>query len=82
MPAFKLSGRVLLSYAGWKGHCSIYPIDDAILERHAVAVRGYTRTKGALHFSDARPLPDALLRDLVAARAAMVQSAASTNSGL
>jgi uncharacterized protein YdhG (YjbR/CyaY superfamily) len=70
MPAFKIEGRFFLSYAGWNKHCSIYPIDDGMLERHADAIRGYGRTKGALHFTTAQPLPDALLQDLVGQRAA------------
>jgi len=68
MPGFELDGRFLISYAGWKRHCSIYPISDALLERHADAVGDYTRTKGSLHFSESKPLPDALLRDLVEQR--------------
>jgi uncharacterized protein YdhG (YjbR/CyaY superfamily) len=69
MPAFRVDGRFFLSYAAWTRHCSIYPIDDAILARHAGAIGGYGRTKGALHFSATQPLPDALLRDLVEQRA-------------
>jgi uncharacterized protein YdhG (YjbR/CyaY superfamily) len=69
MPAFKLGGRFFLSYAAWTNHCSIYPIDDRLLERHADAIRGYGRTKGALHFSASKPLPPALLEDLVRQRA-------------
>jgi uncharacterized protein YdhG (YjbR/CyaY superfamily) len=68
MPAFKVDGRFFLSYAAWKQHCSIYAIDAPLLERHADAIRGYGRTKGALHFTPERPLPDALLVDLVRQR--------------
>jgi uncharacterized protein YdhG (YjbR/CyaY superfamily) len=75
MPAFKLDGHFLLSYAGWKRHCSIYPIDDALLERHARSIEGYARTKGSLHFSEGRPLPDALLRDLITSRVREVNAA-------
>ena len=70
MPAFKVDGRFFLSYAAWKQHCSIYAIDDRLLERHADAIRGYGRTKGALHFTADKPLPDALLEDLVRLRVA------------
>ena len=72
MPAFRLRGKFFLSYAGWKKHCSIYAIDDGLLERHADAVRGYGRTKGALHFSEAQPLPDALLEDLIRLRTGQI----------
>lgn len=70
MPAFKLDGRFLLSYAGWKQHCSVYPINDALLERYADQVRGYGHTKGSLHFSEASPLPDGFVEDLVRGRVA------------
>jgi uncharacterized protein YdhG (YjbR/CyaY superfamily) len=73
MPGFQLDGRFLVSYAGWKRHCSIYPISDALLDKHAGAIGGYTRTKGSLHFSEAKPLPDALLRDLVEERVAALR---------
>jgi uncharacterized protein YdhG (YjbR/CyaY superfamily) len=70
MPAFKLNGRFLVSYAGWKKHCSIYPLTDAFLESHADELEGYGRTKGSLHFTPEAPLPDALLKKLVRARVA------------
>jgi len=70
MPTFKLNGRFLISYAGWKAHCSVYPISDTVLEAHADALQGYERTKGSLHFTREQPLPDAVLEDLVRARVA------------
>lgn len=73
MPALRLDGRFLLSFAAWKRHCTIYPIDDALLERHAAEVRGHTRTRGGLHFTAERPLPPALLADLVRGRVAAVR---------
>jgi uncharacterized protein YdhG (YjbR/CyaY superfamily) len=74
MPAFKLDGHFLLSYAGWKRHCSVYPISDSLLARHAATVGAYGRTKGSLHFSEAQPLPDTLVRDLIEDRVAEVRA--------
>lgn len=74
MPALKLGGRLLVSYAGWKRHCSIYPMRDDVLERHAEALRGYATTKGSLHFSAAQPMPDEVLVDLVRARIAELEA--------
>jgi len=65
MPAFERDGKFFLSYAGWKRHCSIYPLTDAFLAAHPAELEGYGRTKGSLHFTPKRPLPDALLEDLV-----------------
>ena len=74
MPTFKLDGKFLLSYAGWKRHCSVYPMTDTVVRRHAEALEGYGRTKGSLHFSKDQPLPDGVLEDLVAERVADVRS--------
>jgi uncharacterized protein YdhG (YjbR/CyaY superfamily) len=74
MPAFKLHGRFLLSYAGWKRHCSLYPPGDDLLVRYADELQGYGRTKGSLHFSDKQPLPPGLLDDFIRERAASVEA--------
>lgn len=70
MPAFRLRGRFLVSYAGWKHHCSIYPLTDTFMETRADAIAGFDRTKGSLHFTPTASLPDDLLEDLVRARVA------------
>ena len=68
MPAFKLDGRFLVSYAGWKRHCSLYPLTDSFLAAHAAELEGFGRTKGSIHFTAAKPLPPDLLDDLIRAR--------------
>lgn len=72
MPAFRRGGRFFLSYAGWKRHCSIYPLTDEFLAAHRAELESFGRTKGSLHFSPERPLPDPLIEDLV--RAEVVRS--------
>lgn len=74
IPAFKVGGGFLLWYAGWKRHCSVYPINATVLRTYEVALRGYGRTKGALHFSAAQPLPEGLLEDLVRERLARLEA--------
>jgi uncharacterized protein YdhG (YjbR/CyaY superfamily) len=74
MPAFKLRDHFLLSYAGWKGHCSIYAIPDELLSKYEDELRDNTRTKGGLHFSREHPLPGALVDDFVRARAATIEA--------
>jgi uncharacterized protein YdhG (YjbR/CyaY superfamily) len=70
MPAFRLAGRFLVSYAGWKRHCSLYPLTDSFLAAHAVEIEGFGRTKGSIHFTAAKPLPPALLDELIRTRVA------------
>jgi uncharacterized protein YdhG (YjbR/CyaY superfamily) len=76
MPTFKLRGRGVMSYAGWKAHCSLYPLTDTFLTAHAAALEGYDRTKGSVHFTPEHPLPDIVLEELVRARVADLEGAA------
>jgi uncharacterized protein YdhG (YjbR/CyaY superfamily) len=68
MPAFRLDGRFLVSYAGWKRHCSLYPLTDSFLAAHPGELDGFGRTKGSIHFTAAKPLPPDILDDLIRAR--------------
>ena len=68
MPAFKLGRHFLVSFAGWKQHCSLYPLTQAFLAAHAEELNGYGRTKGSIHFTPGRPLPDRIVDELVKAR--------------
>ena len=68
MPAFKLDGRFFVSYAGWKRHCSLYPLTDSFLAAHAAELDGFGRTKGSIHFTAARPLPGRVLDELIRVR--------------
>lgn len=76
MPAFRLDGRFLISYAGWKSHCSLYPLTDSFMASHADEIASFDRTKGSIHFTPQTPLPDRVLDDLILARVADVRSGA------
>jgi len=68
MPTFKIGDRAIVWYAGWKSHCSIYPLTDSFLRSHADALKGFDRTKGSLHFTPEAPIPEHLVEELVRAR--------------
>jgi uncharacterized protein YdhG (YjbR/CyaY superfamily) len=70
MPALTIGGKAFLWFASWKRHCSVYPVGPVFIAAHP-ELAGHGRTdKGALHFTAARPLSDAVVRDLVAERLA------------
>jgi uncharacterized protein YdhG (YjbR/CyaY superfamily) len=75
MPAFERYGKFFVSYAAWKRHCSIYPLTDEFQAAHRQELEGYGRTKGSLHFTPERPLPDALLVALVRDEVARAEAA-------
>lgn len=74
IPAFTLDGRVLIYYAGWREHVSVYPMTDRIRRAHASALKVYRTSKGTVQLPLAKPLPVALIRKLVKARIAEVRA--------
>ena len=64
IPTFKLDGRYLVYFAGWKAHIAVYPI-PAGDEAFAEAIEPYRAAKGSLHFPHDKPLPLALVRKAV-----------------
>lgn len=74
IPAFKLRGHGILWMAGWKAHCSIYPLTDAFAADHASELEGYGQGKGTLRFPPDAPMPDPLLEALIRARLSDIEA--------
>jgi uncharacterized protein YdhG (YjbR/CyaY superfamily) len=70
VPAFRVDRVTFAGLAAFKNHLSYLPFSGSVLGQLADELDGYTMTKSALHFAVDRPLPDALLRKLIAVRLA------------
>jgi uncharacterized protein YdhG (YjbR/CyaY superfamily) len=70
IPAFKLHGRPLVSYAALKNHCSFFPMSPAVMDAHRKELEPYDTSKGTIRFPVDKPLPATLVRKLVKARIA------------
>lgn len=68
MPAFKDHGRVLVYYAAFRDHCSLFPASMKVIEDHREALASYYTSKGTIRFHPDKPLPVALVQSIVRAR--------------
>ena len=68
MPTFKLRGRVLVYYAAFKDHCSLFPASEAVMEALGEELKPYYSVKGTLRFPADSPIPAALVRRIVRVR--------------
>jgi uncharacterized protein YdhG (YjbR/CyaY superfamily) len=67
IPTFKLDGRMLVSYAAFKNHCSFFP-GAAPIKAHEDELKSYQTSKGTIRFATGKPLPPALVKKLVRTR--------------
>jgi uncharacterized protein YdhG (YjbR/CyaY superfamily) len=66
IPAFRYKG-ILVWFAAFSDHCSLFPT-ASIVEAFKNELKGYSISKGTIHFPMDQPLPAALVRKIVKAR--------------
>ena len=64
IPAFKLNKRILVYFAGWSDHVSVYPVPKAnqALQKE---ISKYQTGKGTLQFPLDKPLPVKFISKIV-----------------
>jgi len=67
IPMFKFNG-MLVGYAAFAKHCSLFPTGSGVIEKFAKELKGYSTSRGTIQFPPDKPLPDPLLKKIVKER--------------
>lgn len=68
MPTFKDQGRMLVSYAAFTDHCSLFPASTMVVEALGDELKPYLSGKATVRFQAGKPIPAALVTKIVKAR--------------
>ena len=70
IPAYKLNGRVVIYFAGWKEHYSIYPAQRRLVAAFKTRLAPYeVNNKGTIRFPLSEPVPARLIEAIAKFRA-------------
>jgi uncharacterized protein YdhG (YjbR/CyaY superfamily) len=70
MPGYKLYGKPLLYFAGFKEHYSLFAASGSFFATLADELKGYELRKGTVHFPLTKPVPVKLITRIAKLRAA------------
>jgi uncharacterized protein YdhG (YjbR/CyaY superfamily) len=68
IPAYKLNGKAVVYIAGFKGHCSLYPMTGDIVNTLGKKLDKFTVKGSTLQYEIGKPLPPALVKLIVKER--------------
>jgi uncharacterized protein YdhG (YjbR/CyaY superfamily) len=69
IPAYKLHGRPVIYFAGWKEHYSLYPSSAQLVRRFKNELAPYELAKGTIRFPLSEPVPMKLIAAVATFRA-------------
>ena len=73
IPAFKSEEGMLVWFAAFSDHCSLFPT-AAIMAKFKSQLKGFSVSKGTIHFPIDKPLPMALIKKIVRGRVAQLEN--------
>jgi uncharacterized protein YdhG (YjbR/CyaY superfamily) len=65
IPSYRLHGRYVVYFAGWKQHWSLYPVTEGVRAAVGADLGSYAVSKGTVRFPLAEPLPAGLVERIV-----------------
>jgi uncharacterized protein YdhG (YjbR/CyaY superfamily) len=69
IPAYRLHGGIVLYFAGWKQHYSLYPAGEHMVARFEDQLASYKVSKGTIRFPLSEPVPAKLIERIAKFRA-------------
>jgi uncharacterized protein YdhG (YjbR/CyaY superfamily) len=69
IPAYKLHGGIVLYFAGWKQHYSLYPAGERLVAAFKAELASYKLSKGTIRFPLSEPVPVRLIERIAKFRA-------------
>lgn len=70
IPAYRLDGGIVLFFAGWKKHYSLYPANGELISAFSKELAPYeVNDKGTIRFPLDEPVPEALIGGIARFRA-------------
>jgi uncharacterized protein YdhG (YjbR/CyaY superfamily) len=69
IPAYKVDGRIVIYFAGWKRHYSLYPVGARLAAAFPDRLARYEMSKGTIRFPLSEPVPVKLIERIVKLRA-------------
>ena len=76
MPGYKLKGKPMLYFAGFKEHYSLFAASGVFFSALEDELRGYELRKGTVHFPLTKPVPVKLISRIATLRAAGIAATA------
>jgi uncharacterized protein YdhG (YjbR/CyaY superfamily) len=80
IPAYKLDGRTIIYFAGWKQHYSLYPAGERLVAAFEEELAPYEVSKGTIRFPLSQPVPVRLIGQIAKFRAEEIKERGKTAS--
>ena len=80
MPGYKLHGKPMLYFAGFKEHYSLFAASGTFFTALEDELRGYELRKGTVHFPLTKPVPVKLISRIAKLRAAGIAATVKRTS--
>jgi uncharacterized protein YdhG (YjbR/CyaY superfamily) len=68
MPAFMIHGRILVYFAAFKDHMSLFPANSKLIIEMKKELQDFVTGKGTIQFTLDKPLPKSLVKKIIKAR--------------